>query len=192
MHNFSTLQKSRLRPRLPSQIAPPFLFISPGLSRRQIALCPAVTHNTASEKKKKKTTDKLGKSSRPQSGLLHFWKLLHGWYTKYMWYFDWSKEIWFVYLGSLKCFKIKFLNLKDVIPYLICNISSGKDSIGHCKYDMNPEDYKCLAQMHHCTVLQFGILLLNISIFNMDIKSLKLTQKWLHTYSIKQTLPSQE
>lgn len=53
MHNFSTLQKSRLRPRLPSQIAPPFLFISPGLSRRQIALCPAVTLNTASMEKKK-------------------------------------------------------------------------------------------------------------------------------------------
>jgi len=52
MHNFSTLQKSRLRPRLPSQIASTFLFISPGLSRRQIALCPAVTHNTAHTKKK--------------------------------------------------------------------------------------------------------------------------------------------
>ncbi len=90
---------------------------------------------------KKKSTDKQGKSSRLQSGLLHFWKLLHGWYTEYMWYFDWSKEIWFVFLGLLKCSKIKFLNLKYVIPYLICNIPSGNHSRvkGHCKYYMNPE-----------------------------------------------------
>lgn len=106
---------------------------------------------TQLRRRKKKSTDKLGKSTRPQSGLLHFWKLLHSWYTEYMWYFDWSKEIWFLYLGLLKCFKIKFLNLKYVIPYLICNIPKTFKSKRTLQIY---ESWKTIKVFHRCITLQ--------------------------------------